>query len=415
MRANSVIWLSHSGVMLASKRATWIAGGAAALAVAVALVLVLVGPFGASAKGPGDQPCSSYPAPGKLAAAGTKVPAALAARYSLLSDPQRAVDRLSAAQVASLGASGVIMSGTRLLGGVASGGRIYLVPAEHLLATSLAPPRCLSAVQRLIQHESLSLLQSEYRQAALCIIVLYGKTGTHDCAPRPAPVRAHVRDRHARLRAGAERRQRGHRHLPDRAAAHGRGESQLLRARDHVADRPAVRGAVARPNRKREGDALGCSFLTLERPELAEYRAYVAGKLATLRAQVASLSAAIASGNLAAARSAWLNAHLTWLEIGQDDGAYGAFGPLGGEIDGLAAGHPLGTADPGFTGLHRIEFDLWTKRNLRAAATDTARLRQLLGQLMKAPLRRTSRPPPPASAIGCSGPTRCSKTRSATR
>ena len=169
--------------MLASKRATWIAGGAAALAVAVALVVVLVGPFGASAKGPGDQPCSSYPAPGKLAVAGTKVPAALAARYSLLSDPQRAVDKLSAAQVASLGASGVIMSGTRSLGSVASGGRIYLVPAEHLLATSLAPARCLSAVQRLIQHESLSLLQSEYRQPALCIIVLYGKTGTHDCAP----------------------------------------------------------------------------------------------------------------------------------------------------------------------------------------------------------------------------------------
>ena len=44
------------------------------------------------------------------------------------------MDRLSAGQVASLGASGVIMSGTRLLGEAASGGRIYLVPAEHLLA-----------------------------------------------------------------------------------------------------------------------------------------------------------------------------------------------------------------------------------------------------------------------------------------
>ena len=101
----------------------------------------------------------------------------------MLTDPQRAVDRLSAAQVVSLGASGVIMSGTRLLGSAASGGRIYLVPAEHLLATSLAPPRCLSAVQRLIQQESLPLLRSEYRQAALCIVVLYGNTGTHDCAP----------------------------------------------------------------------------------------------------------------------------------------------------------------------------------------------------------------------------------------
>ena len=126
----------------------------------------------------------------------------LAARYSLLRGPQRAVDKLSAGQVASLGASGVIMSGTRLLGEVASGGRIYLVPAEHLLATSLAPARCLSAVQRVIQQESLPLLQSEYRQAALCIIVLYGSTGTHDCAPATGnPYALHVRDRHARLRA----------------------------------------------------------------------------------------------------------------------------------------------------------------------------------------------------------------------
>ena len=87
---------------------------------------------------------------------------------------------------------------------------------------------------------------------------------------------------------------------------------------------------------------------------------------------------------------------MTWLEIGQDDGAYGCFGPLGGEIDGLAAGHPLGTADPGFTGFHRIEFDLWTKHNLSAAATDTATLRNLLAQLMKVPLSNYL----PATATG---------------
>jgi hypothetical protein len=387
MRANCVIWLSHSGVMLASKRGTWIAGGAAALAVAVALVLVLVGPFGASAKGPGDQPCSSYPAPGKLAGAGTKVPAALAARYSLLSDPQRAVDKLSAAQVASLGASGVIMSGTRLLGSVASGGRIYLVPAEHLLATSLAPARCLSAVQRLIQHESLSLLQSEYRQAALCIIVLYGNTGTHDCAPATGNPYALMSEigtpGFGLVPDGVSEVTVTYQIAPPRTVAVNRNFF-VLATTSRTAPPCGVQWLDPTGNVK--GTPIGCSFLTLESPELGEYRAYVAGKLATLQARVASLSAAIASGNLAAAKSAWLNAHLTWLEIGQDDGAYGAFGPLGGDIDGLAAGHPLGTVDPGFTGLHRIEFDLWTKRNLGTAATDTVRLRQLLGQLMKAPL-----------------------------
>ena len=122
------------------------------------------------------------------------------------------------------------------------------------------------------------------------------------------------------------------------------------------------------------------SYLAPQTHELSEYRAYVAGKLATLGGQLGALSAAVGSGNLAAARSAWLSAHLTWLEIGQDDGAYGAFGTLGGEIDGLAAGHRLGTADPSFTGFHRVEFDLWTRRDLGAAATDTATLQELLAR-----------------------------------
>jgi len=130
----------------------------------------------------------------------------------------------------------------------------------------------------------------------------------------------------------------------------------------------------------------GCSYLTAETQELDEYRAYVARRLSTLQSQVAALAASIASGHLPQAQSAWLTAHLTWLEIGQDDGAYGCFGALGGEIDGLPAGHPLGTADPGFTGFHRIEFDLWTSHDLSAAADDTATLQDLLAQLVKVPL-----------------------------
>lgn len=119
---------------------------------------------------------------------------------------------------------------------------------------------------------------------------------------------------------------------------------------------------------------------------ITEYRTYVAGKLSTLRKQVAALSVGIGSRTVKSAQSAWLTAHLTWLEIGQDDGAYGCFGALGGQIDGLAAGHPRGTADPGFTGFHRIEFDLWTRHDLSAAAVDTATLRHLLARLMSVPL-----------------------------
>lgn len=99
-------------------------------------------------------------------------------------------------------------------------------------------------------------------------------------------------------------------------------------------------------------------------------------------------AAATGSGNIGEAKSAWLTAHLTWLDIGQDDGAYGCFGALGGKIDGLAAGHPLGTAAPGFAGFHRIEFDLWTKHSLAAAATDTTTLQRLLAKLIETPLAR---------------------------
>jgi iron uptake system EfeUOB component EfeO/EfeM len=130
----------------------------------------------------------------------------------------------------------------------------------------------------------------------------------------------------------------------------------------------------------------GCSYVLAETNQLDVYRAYVAAKLSTLSSQAATLSTAIGSGNLAQAQSAWLAAHLTWLDIGQDDGAYGCFGALGGDIDGLAAGHPLGTADPGFTGFHRIEFDLWSQHDLSAAARDTTTLQTLLAKLMRTPL-----------------------------
>ena len=111
------------------------------------------------------------------------------------------------------------------------------------------------------------------------------------------------------------------------------------------------------------------------------YRRYVDGLAVTLRAQVATLRAAIAAGDLASAEAAWLPAHLTWLAIGQDDGAYGAFGELGREIDGTAAGLVRGVDDPGFTGFHRVELDLWSRGDLGAASADAAELAAVVGRL----------------------------------
>ncbi len=93
----------------------------------------------------------------------------------------------------------------------------------------------------------------------------------------------------------------------------------------------------------------------LRRPA-AQYRAYVAPKLATLATQVATLRSALAAGNLSAAQADWLPAQLTWEQIGA---AYDSFGDLGNAIDGLPQGLTGGVNDPGFTGLHRLEYGLW--------------------------------------------------------
>jgi len=377
--------LADFAVVPASRRATSIAAAAAVLAAGLAVVLfVLIDPLGSS-----DTPaCSSYPTPGAPAGAGVSVPASVAGRYSLLRAAQRPADRLTAGQAAGLKASGLIMSGTRFLGETASGGRIYLVPAEHLLAIPLAPTRCLSRVQRVIEQESLSVLQREYRQPAVCIDVIYPNRRTQECAAAAGTPYA--------LLSAAGTPAFGL--VPNGVSAvtvtYPASPPTTLPVRRNsfvVAGRSAgatpacgVQWLDSTGNVTRV--VSGCSYLTPQTHELSEYRAYVAGKLSALRSQVTGVGAAIASGDLAGARSAWLTAHLTWLEIGQDDGAYGAFGDLGGKIDGLAAGHVRGTADPGFTGFHRIEFDLWRRRDLRAAAADTTVLRDLLGRLMKVPL-----------------------------
>jgi high-affinity iron transporter len=119
---------------------------------------------------------------------------------------------------------------------------------------------------------------------------------------------------------------------------------------------------------------------------LAAYRRYARRLIHKLERQAAALVRAATAHNRAAAERDWLTAHMTWLDIGQDDGAYGAFGDLGRQIDGTAEGLADGVHSPGFTGFHRIEFDLWTAHNLRAAAADARKLRALVAELAAANL-----------------------------
>ena len=92
------------------------------------------------------------------------------------------------------------------------------------------------------------------------------------------------------------------------------------------------------------------------------------------------------AGSLGSAESAWLAAHLTWLSIGQDDGAYGAFGELGRQIDGTSAGLAGGVTSSKFTGFHKLELDLWTRGDLVTAQADAAELATLVTTLSRLPL-----------------------------
>ena len=91
-------------------------------------------------------------------------------------------------------------------------------------------------------------------------------------------------------------------------------------------------------------------------PAADAYDKYVQPKLVTLAGQVDQLKTDLNANNIAAAQADWLPAQLTWEQIGA---AYGSFGDLGNAIDGLPQALPQGVNDPGFTGLHRIEYGLW--------------------------------------------------------
>jgi high-affinity iron transporter len=131
----------------------------------------------------------------------------------------------------------------------------------------------------------------------------------------------------------------------------------------------------------------GPPVVPVTRDELAgpmkTYRHYVDNELRVLRSQVTTLGADLHSDDVSGAKSAWLAAHLSWLRIGQDDGAYSAFGTLGSAIDGTTAGLKGGTSSPSFTGFHKVEFDLWTRGGVAAASADTVHLGGLLTRLAK--------------------------------
>ncbi len=105
-----------------------------------------------------------------------------------------------------------------------------------------------------------------------------------------------------------------------------------------------------------------------DRP-VAEYRAYAIGQAQAMEAAVARLQAAVGAGDRGAARAAWLDSYDRYLRLGA---AYGALGDLDGAINGRPGSLPGGVHDPGFTGLHRIEYGLWGTEPVASLAAPTA-------------------------------------------
>jgi iron uptake system EfeUOB component EfeO/EfeM len=93
------------------------------------------------------------------------------------------------------------------------------------------------------------------------------------------------------------------------------------------------------------------------RRPVAEYRVYAGRQAAAMQADVDRLRAALRRGDRGAAKRSWASAYDRYLRLGA---AYGALGDLDQTIDGNPGRLPGGTADPHFTGLHRIEMGLWT-------------------------------------------------------
>lgn len=92
---------------------------------------------------------------------------------------------------------------------------------------------------------------------------------------------------------------------------------------------------------------------------VAEYIAYSEAQLKLMAGPIAALEAALATNDRGAAESAWEAAYARYLHLGA---VYleGPVADLDQRIDGNPGGLPGGTASPRFTGLHRIEYGLWS-------------------------------------------------------
>ena len=133
------------------------------------------------------------------------------------------------------------------------------------------------------------------------------------------------------------------------------------------------------------------------RQPVATYLAYSDRQLGPMLRRVQALQTALQEDSRPAAKEAWQGAFADYLRLGA---VYleGKIGALDQAIDGNAGGLAGGTSSPQFSGLHRLEFGLWTGASLASLepwadklATDVTKLRGVLPNVHISPLDYATR------------------------
>jgi iron uptake system EfeUOB component EfeO/EfeM len=121
---------------------------------------------------------------------------------------------------------------------------------------------------------------------------------------------------------------------------------------------------------------------------VAAYKKYSEEQLATMQGGVDQLTQALRSGDRTRSQAAWRTVFARYLRLGA---VYleGPLADLNDAIDGIPDGLPGGVNSPNFTGLHRIEYGLWTGQPPASLAGFSVQLAADVGR-MRAVLPKVS-------------------------
>ena len=113
---------------------------------------------------------------------------------------------------------------------------------------------------------------------------------------------------------------------------------------------------------------------------IAAYKRYAVDSLAVARRDAAQLTAALQAGSREQAEHYWRVTYSDYLQLG---GAYltGSLAALNEKIDGTPGGLPGGVSNPRFSGLHRIEYGLWSGAAPSSLAPSAGKLESDLAEM----------------------------------